>query len=49
MSGDQDLAFQIHALQIILFEPLTYEPNTILRSLQAESLQVLHKIIMNYY
>ena len=29
-SGDQGLAFQAHALQIILFGPLTCEPNTIL-------------------
>ena len=39
-SGDQGLAFQAHALQIILFGPLTCEPNTILGSLQIESLQL---------
>ena len=38
--GDQGLAFQTHALQIILFGPLTYEPNTILGSLQIESLHL---------
>ena len=39
-SGDQGLAFQAHALQIILFGPLTCEPNIILGSLQIESLQL---------
>ena len=29
LSGDQGLTFQAHALQNILFGPLTYEPNTI--------------------
>ena len=30
MSGDQGLASQAHSLQIVLFRPLTCEPNTIL-------------------
>ena len=39
--GGESLAFQAHVLQIILFGPLTYEPNTILGSLQIESLHIL--------
>ena len=30
LSGDQGLASQAHSLQIVLFGPLTCEPNTIL-------------------
>ena len=47
LSGDQGPAFQTHALQIILFEPLTYEPNTILGLLQIESLQIHIRMIMD--
>ena len=40
-SGDQGLAFQVHALQVILFGPLTCEPNIILGSSRIESLQYI--------
>ena len=39
-SSDQGLVFQAHALQIILFEPLTCELSIILGSLQIESLHI---------
>ena len=44
--GDQGLAFQTHALQIILFGPSTCEPNIILGSLQIESLQLAPSVGM---
>ena len=40
LSGDQGLAFQNHALQIVLSGPLTYEPTIMCGSLQIVSLQL---------
>ena len=39
LSGDQGLAFQPHTLQIVLFEPLMYEPTIMCESLQIVALQ----------
>ena len=44
LPGDQGLAFQTHALQILLFELLTYKPNTRLGSLQIESIQLMPSV-----
>ena len=40
LSGNQGQAFQAHPLQIILFEPITHEPNIVLGSLKIVSLQL---------
>ena len=40
LSGNQGLAFQPHALQIVLFGPFTYEPTIMCGSLQIVSLQL---------
>ena len=40
--GDQGLAFQTQALQIILFGPSTCEPNTVLGPSRIESLQIVN-------
>ena len=42
LSGDQGQAFQAHSLQIILFGPITLEPNIVLGSLKIVSLQMLN-------
>ena len=40
LPNDEGSAFQTHALQIVLFETFTYEPNVILGSLKIVSLQL---------
>ena len=40
LPGNQGQAFQAHSLQIMLFGPITYEPNVILGSLKIVSLQL---------
>ena len=39
--GDQGLAFQTHALQMILFGPFTCEPNTVTVRYKIVSLQII--------
>ena len=44
LSGSQGLAFQPHALQIVLFGPFTYEPTIMCGSLRIVSLQLASSV-----